>query len=73
MTLTYPSAEVVSNTYDNAGWLNQVNTSQGNTLLLSNATYSSSDYGGAAGLMTNANLSNRNFPVSWSMTRCCAQ
>ncbi len=65
LTQTYPTGEVVTNTYDNAGWLNQVGTSQGNTTLL-NASYSSTDYGGPAGLMTSATFGASGIRASWS-------
>ncbi|HET9849978.1 MAG TPA: RHS repeat-associated core domain-containing protein, partial [Candidatus Dormibacteraeota bacterium] len=69
LTQTYPTGEVVTNSYNSADWLTGVSTSQGTTTLLSNATYSSSqgsEYGGPAGLMTSANLDNGAFVATWS-------
>jgi RHS repeat-associated protein len=66
LTQTYPTNEVVANTYDNAGWLNQMGTTQGNTTLLNTVSYSPSDYGGPAGLMTSATFGSSGINASWS-------
>ena len=58
---TYPTGEVVTNSYS-GDWLTAVSTSQGNTSLLSNAVYAG--YGGPARLMTSASLGG--LSASWS-------
>jgi RHS repeat-associated protein len=59
LTQTYPTGEVVTNTYS-GDWLTGVTTTQGNTTLLSNASYAfsptSGQFGGPAHLLTGASL-----------------
>src|SRR5205085_6395582 len=58
---TYPTGEVVTNSYS-GDWLTGVSTSQGNTSLLSNVAYAG--YGGPARLMSSASLGG--LSASWS-------
>jgi YD repeat-containing protein len=56
LTRTYPTGEMVSNSYTAQGWLSAVSTQQGTstTSLLSSASYAGT--GGAFGVLTGANL-----------------
>lgn len=54
LTQTYPTGEVVTTGYTPQGWLSSLSTSQGNTTLMSGATYTG--FGGAVQQITAASL-----------------
>lgn len=62
LTQTYPDGETVTNSHSSQDWLSGVSTSQGNTTLLSGASYTGT--GGAAGQIASANLAGTTYQYS---------